>query len=107
MLTTRVCHRWILARCCFEHSQRKKVSGHFWRLIQESRRGDRMDLQENYSITVRMYKVEKKITNAVLHVPMAQGPVSHIGLDTVNTAQKAVGPEGQLHVCRRETRKKP
>ena len=61
-----------------------------------------MDLQENYTITVRMYKVGKKIS---VRQSTSRWPVSHIGLDTVNTAQKAVGPEGQLHVCRRETRK--
>ena len=88
MRTTRLCVTWRVVG--LDVPNVRKSSGHFWRLIQEYRRCDRTHLQEGYTITVRMYKVEWKIS---MRRSTSRWPVSHIGFDTVNTAQRAVGPE--------------
>jgi hypothetical protein len=70
----------------------------------QSRQDDRMDLQEKYTITVRMYKVERKIS---MRRSTSRWPLSHIGLEAVNTAQRAVGPEGIVHVAGAQDVKRP
>jgi hypothetical protein len=62
----------------------------------------RMDMRKKkYTMTVRMYKVEKKTS---MRRSTSRWPVSHIGFDAVNTAQKAVGPDS---TCRPQDVKRP